>query len=277
VSDPFTEALEAAGAPIVGFAEPSPELRTIVDGPITYYPELIQGSDAWYEVRCGLLTASEMKLILTEPKWDRKEDAAPTIKYNLLKGASNDKERAHVYELAGQRVTKFVEHHYISDDMLRGKDDEIAARELYRQHYAPVEEVGFMTNTRWGFKLGFSPDGFVSDNGFIEAKSRRQKYQMETFTEYVTEGIQPEEYILQTQTGFIVSERKWCDFISFSGGLHMATIRVWPDAKIMNAIIEAAGEFELRVAKKMERYREMLKSTARLIPTERRIETEMHL
>ena len=34
---------------------------------ITYHPELIQGSDEWHAARCGLLTASEMKLIVTPP------------------------------------------------------------------------------------------------------------------------------------------------------------------------------------------------------------------
>ncbi len=72
---------------------------------ITYYPDLIQGSDEWKSARCGLLTASEMKLIIT-----------PTT----LKIASNDKERAHLYELLAQRITRYVEPSYISDDMLRG-------------------------------------------------------------------------------------------------------------------------------------------------------------
>ena len=280
MSDPFTEALDFAGpsetpAPIA--AAPLDELYTIKDGTITYYPNLIQGSDAWKDARCGLLTASEMKLVLTEPKRERKQDGPPTIKYNLLKGASNDKERAHVYELAVQRITKYVEPHYISDDMLRGKEDEIIARDLYGKHYAPTTDMGFITNSRWGFTIGFSPDGLVADNGFIEAKSRRQKYQMETFVEYVRLSLQPEEYILQTQTGFLVTERKWCDFVSFCGGLHMVTIRVWPDPLVMNAIVECAGAFEDRVAAKIEEYREMLKSPARLIPTERRIEQEMFL
>lgn len=275
----FDEALDFAGpseAPITGTAPPV-ELKAIKDGPITYYPELIQGTDEWYAVRCGLLTASEMKLILTEPKRERKPDAPSAVKYTLLKGASNEKERAHIYELLGQRITKYVEPHYISDDMLRGKEDEIVARDLYIKHYAPVQDMGFITNSRWGFTLGFSPDGLVADNGFIEAKSRRQKYQIETFVEYVTEQLQPEEYMLQTQTAFLVTERKWCDFISFSGGLHMATLRVWPDPLIMNAIIEAAGAFEERLAAKLARYQETLKSPARLIPTERRKIEEMHL
>src|SRR3546814_6407235 len=75
--------------------------------------DLIQGSEEWLQARCGLLTASEMKLIVT-----------PT-----LKAANNDKTRTHLYELLAQRVTGYVEPHYISDDMLRGMDDEIIRSE----------------------------------------------------------------------------------------------------------------------------------------------------
>ncbi|MDZ7904624.1 MAG: hypothetical protein U5N55_01660 [Cypionkella sp.] len=82
---------------------------------ITYYPDVEQGSDEWLARRCGVLTASEVKLILT-----------PT-----LKTANNEKTRAHVWELAAQRITQYVEPSYIGDDMLRGMDDEIKARELY--------------------------------------------------------------------------------------------------------------------------------------------------
>jgi len=263
--DPFEEALAIASTPwgdITPSAPPPPERPAVTkDGPITYYWNLVQGSDEWYAARCGLLTASEMKLIVT-----------PTLKI-----ASNDKERTHLYELLGQRITQHVEEHYISDDMLRGKEDEILARDLYSQHYAPVEGIGFMTNSRWGFTLGFSPDGFVGGSGFIEAKSRRQKYGVETIVEYVQEEKQPEDYMMQTQTGFLVSERKWCDFISYSGGLPMATIRIWPDAKVMNAIVEAAGAFEERLAKKLAKYNDVLKSKARLIPTKRREIVEMHV
>ena len=94
---------------------------------ITINRTLVQGSDEWLAARCGLLTASEMHLIVT-----------PT-----LKAASNDRERAHLYELLAQRITKYVEPRYISDDMLRGQEDEIEAVMIYEREYAKVERVGF--------------------------------------------------------------------------------------------------------------------------------------
>ena len=226
---------------------------------ITYHPELEQGSEEWHAARCGLLTASEMKLIIT-----------PTLKI-----ASNDKERAHLYELLAQRVTKYVEPSYISDSMLRGMDDEIEAVLQYGKTYAKVKHVGFITNDKWGFTIGYSPDGVVGEDGQIECKSRSQKYQIQTLCDYVSiDGIDP-DFMIQVQTGLLVSERKWCDLVSYCGGLYMATVRVMPDEKIQAAIIAAATAFEQRLAEKMAKFEAVISSQARLIKTVRKIREEM--
>ena len=135
---------------------------------ITCHRDLIQGSDEWKAARCGLLTASEMKLIVTpppEPDARIKKDGQPYKQREWNPVADNDKCRAHLYELLAQRITGYVEPQYISDDMLRGQEEEVYARALYAEHYAPVEEVGFITNDELGFTLGFSPDGLVGDDG----------------------------------------------------------------------------------------------------------------
>ena len=225
-------------------------------GHVIYHRELYQGTDEWFEARRGLLTASEMHLILTP----------------ALKVADNDKSRSHLHELLAQRITGYVEPSYISDDMLRGQDDEIEARAIYSKHFAEVEQVGFVTNDAWGFTLGYSPDGLVGDDGQIEIKSRRQKFQVAT----IIDDKIPDEHTIQVQTGLLVTGRAWCDFVSYSGGLPMAVVRAFPDEKIQSAIIEAATAFEARLAEKLAAYRDAVKNP-RFIPTERRVEQEMHL
>lgn len=225
-----------------------------------YHQHLIQGSEEWLAARCGLLTASEMKLIIT-----------PT-----LRAASNDKERAHLYELLAQRITRYVEPHYISDDMMRGQEDEIEACIEYGKHYAPVDACGFVTNGKWGFTLGYSPDGLVGAKGLVEVKSRREKYQVQTIIENVAGETIPAEYMAQVQTGLLVADdREWCDFISYSGGLPMAVIRVHPIDEVQDAILEAAEAFEFRLAKKLSEYEAALASEARLTPTVRKIYEEI--
>lgn len=226
---------------------------------IKYYDEITQGSDEWLAARCGLLTASEMKLIVT-----------PT-----LKAASNDKERAHLYELLAQRITGHVEPRYISDDMLRGQEDEIEARFEYEKKYAKVQTVGFVTNDKFGFTIGYSPDGLVGTDGLLECKSRNQKHQIRTLVDYVSaDGIDP-DFMLQCQTGLMVTERKWIDLVSYCGGLPMATVRVHPDEKIQAAILAAATDFEKRLNDAHQKYLAVLASGARLIQTERKIQQEM--
>ena len=226
---------------------------------IKYHANVTQGSEEWLAMRCGLLTASEMKLIVT-----------PT-----LKAASNDKERQHMYELLAQRITGYVEPRYISDDMLRGMEDEIEARIQYGKHYAPVTECGFITNDKWGFTIGYSPDALVGDDGLLECKSRNQKHQIRTLCEYVSADTIDPDYMIQVQTGLMVSERKWIDLVSYCGGLPMATVRVFPDADIQGAIIKASSAFEERLNDAHGKYTELFKRKSRLIQTKRRIIEEM--
>jgi len=215
---------------------------------ITHHPELIQGSDEWLAARCGMITAGSMDLILT-----------PTLKV-----ASNEKERQHLYELAAQRINNYVEPSYIGDDMLRGLEDEVYARALYSEKYAPIEEVGMVTNDRFGFVIGFSPDGLVGDDGLIECKSRRQKYQAQTI---ILDEV-PAEYMLQIQSAMLISEREWCDFISYSGGMPMFVKRVFPDRVMQTAIREAATAFEMRIRAAIKVYEER---AVGLHMTERRV------
>lgn len=223
---------------------------------IRYYEEVLQGSDEWFALRRGILTASEMHLIVTPTR----------------KAANNEKTRAHLYELLAQRISGYVEPTYVGDAMLRGHEEEALARYTYETKYAPVRQVGFVTNDKWGFKIGYSPDGLVGDDGLIECKSRRQKYQIET----IIADEAPAEFMLQIQTGLLVSERKWCDFISYSGGLPMMVKRVPADPEIQDAIVAAATSFERQIAAKIAEYNERLAvNAARLTPTERTIAQEM--
>lgn len=227
---------------------------------VKYHTNLIQGTPEWFQARCGLLTASEMKHIITPAK---------------LQYAQNDKEKSHLYELAAQRITRYVEPHYMSDDMMRGKDDELDAKRYYCDAYANVDEMGFITNDKFGFTLGYSPDGMVTSGGVIEVKGRRQKFQIEV----ILANEMPEEFKIQVQTGLMVSEEPWCDFISFCGGIPMLVKRVEPDLKIQDAIRSAATIFHEKLDRLLESYADkMMDTDIRLVPTERRPpEEDMHL
>lgn len=224
---------------------------------ISYHDHIDQGSEIWLKLRCGRLCASEMKHVIT-----------PTLKV-----ADNEKTRAHLWELLFQRITGFVDPQYVSDSMLRGQEDEIYARAAYEEHYAAVRQTGFITNDKWGFTLGYSPDGIVGDDGLLECKSRAGKYQVQT----IAEDEVPSEFMIQLQTGMLVSERPWIDFVSYSGGLPVYVKRVEADPMIQGAIVAAAQNFELKLAEREREYRATLARMPKIIPTERRLDMEIIL
>mgnify|MGYP002717629925 CR=1 FL=1 len=223
---------------------------------LTVYEELEQGSPEWEQARCGLITASQLNLILT-PK---------------LKIADNEKTRSHCYELAAQRLSGFVEPSYIGSNIERGWADEIRARDKYSEVYAPVQEIGGMVRDFGKFKLWASPDGLVGDDGGIETKSRVQKHQIKT----ITENAVPEEHILQVQACLMVSGRAYWDYISWSGGLPMWVIRVEPDPVVQAAIHQACEAFEAKVQEIMQNYKEKIDSLGSdVIMTDRSLETDV--
>lgn len=201
---------------------------------ITYHHNIEQGTPEWHDIRRGVLTSTAIKTLIT-----------PTGKL-----AENDKTRSHVYDVAAQRITGRTEESYTSFDMMRGHTEEILARELYGEHYAPVTECGFITNEKLGFKVGYSPDGLVGAEGLIEIKSAKAKIQVQR----IVDGGIPSEHMAQVQTGLWVTGREWCDFISYSNGMEMMVVRVNADPAYHELIEKAAIAFEAKVNEVVDAY-----------------------
>lgn len=211
------------------------------------FSELEQGSPEWHDVRRGMITASVVgKLITTK----------------TFKPASNDESRNLTKLLAAERITGWTDPTFMNDDMWRGVECEPIARDFYSEKYAPVTEVGFMVLETDRYKLGYSPDGLVGDDGLIEVKSPRAKGHLST----IVAGTPPIVYMAQMQCGMLVSGRKWCDYVSWYGGMPMFVHRVYPDQKWLDAIHEAVIAFEDNVAETISIYQNAI---ADLHPTER--------
>lgn len=213
------------------------------------YHDVEQGSIEWHNLRCGIVTASEVKHLLTSKG----------------KCADNDKAKAYIAELAAQRITNYVEPVFQTWDMERGHEDEADAKLIYFKHYGRVRNVGFATlEIAQGVTLGASPDGIVGDDGLVEVKSRKQKYQIET----IATGEVPAEYVPQIQAQLLVTGREWCDFISYSGGLPMFVRRVLPDEEMQGQIIAAVCAAEERIQARVYLYNANSKT---LIHTTRKV------
>ncbi|VXB24288.1 lambda exonuclease family protein [Citricoccus sp. K5] len=207
---------------------------------LTVYEDLEQGSEEWLQARAGIVTASTVGQLITT---------------KTLKTAQNDTARGLVSTLVAERITGHVEEIFPNRDMQRGTLSEPYAREIYEQHYAATSEVGFMVRDDWGFKIGYSPDGLVGDDGLIEIKSPRQKTHLNTL---LTDMV-PIHYMAQCQTEMLVSGREWVDFISYNSGMPFFVKRVHPDEQWREAIVNAVKGFESDAAALMETYQLRIK------------------
>lgn len=262
--------------------------------------DVAQRSPDWYAARCGIVTASAVGRLITvrklgaidydcpncgskatapclnkrtsEPIKTLHSERVPSAanKTTVIEPASNDESRALTLSLAAQRITDFTEPTYVTDAMYRGVIEEPIARDLYSQYHAPATEVGFMVRDDWGFKIGLSPDGLVGDDGLIEIKSRGQKKQLQT----VLSGTVPPENVAQCQAALLVSGRQWLDFVSYSAGMALYVIRIYPDPRWHKAIIAAVRMFEDNASQQVALY---LEETRGLPMTERIEELEMRI
>ena len=188
-------------------------------------PDLIQGSDEWHDQRRGMVTASAVGQLITT---------------KTLAVANNDTSRGLTRLLTAERITGWTDPTYVSDDMLRGTEDEPRARDLYSEHFAPVKETGFMVRDDWLFSIGYSPDGLVGDDGLIECKSRRPKIHLAA----ILDDAVPAENMAQLQCALLVSGRKWIDYLSYCGGMPLWRKRIEPDERWFDAIVAAVAAFE---------------------------------
>lgn len=194
-----------------------------------------QGTEQWHAARRGIITASVVGKLITPA---------------TLKVANNETSRAVTLQLTAERITGYTDPTFPTRDMERGTFDEPFARDIYSAHYAPAIETGFMIRDDWGFKLGYSPDGLVGEDGAIEIKSRNQKAQLAT----ILSDTVPLEHQAQIQCGLLVSGRSWLDYVSYASGMHLYVKRVYPDPRWHEAIISAAEQFEATAAETTARY-----------------------
>ena len=112
-----------------------------------------------------------------------------------------------------------------------------------------VVQVGLCISDcgRWGA----SPDGLVGDDGLVELKNPLGKTQVERLL--TLEPKLPTAYIQQVQGQLFVTERSWCDFVSYVPGLPLFVLRVYRDSifcdKLEAALIEFCEELDAVCAK----------------------------
>jgi hypothetical protein len=82
----------------------------------------------------------------------------------------------------------------------------------------------------------------------------------------------PAEYAAQVHAAMLITDRAWCDFTSYCGGLPLFVARVHRDPLIDAALLDALAEAEEMLAGMRCDFDA---AAQELVPTERRIEQEM--
>ena len=186
-----------------------------------------QGSSEWLQLRCGIVTASTMRNLVTASG----------------KPADNDTSRGFVRTLATERIIGVPEFTYPTRPMQRGNLLEPFARDLYAEHYAPVTEVGFIRLDTERYALGFSPDGLVAHDGLVEFKAPGPKEHLRT----ILADEVPTVYKWQVQVGLFTTGRSWIDFCSYCPGMQFYRKRVYPDKESFEVIESAVTNAENQI------------------------------
>lgn len=162
-----------------------------------------QGSRAWWALRLGVATASEMHRLVTEKNWDYAAGARTYIIELLLEkrlGAPLEP-----YDPADRWRDAPTEGRFFSSWTERGTVLEREARTLYEvMNDVEVEQVAFVTNDAGDF--GYSPDGLVGTDGQTEIKC----YGLKSYVQRLL-GLEPLAKDAQIQGGLWITEREWCD------------------------------------------------------------------
>jgi putative phage-type endonuclease len=157
-----------------------------------------QGTDEWFAIRIGKVTASRVADLLAKTKSGY--------------SASRDNYMA---QLVCERLTGQKGESFTNAAMQHGTETEPLARLAYEvSQNVLVDQVGFVPHPT--IKMaGASPDGLVGDNGLLEIKCPNTATHIETL---LSETV-PTKYYTQMQFQMACTEREWCDFVSFDNRL----------------------------------------------------------
>jgi putative phage-type endonuclease len=156
--------------------------------------DIIQGSQEWFALRLGKVTASRVADIVAKTKsgW----------------GASRANYAA---ELIAERLTGMPAASYTNAAMQWGTETEPLARSAYEFYGdCAVQQVAFIQHPVITM-AGASPDGLVSVDGMVEIKCPNTSTHIDTLLGQEVPG----KYLTQMQFQLACSGRRWVDFVSF--------------------------------------------------------------
>jgi hypothetical protein len=179
-----------------------------------------QGSAEWFAARLGIPTASCFDKIITPKTMKMSASAAP-----------------YAHQLLAEQALGIALDNASFGFMERGAVMEKRAVDFYElKRDVDTEKVGFIL--RDDRRVGCSPDLFVGDNGLVEIKVPSAAVHIGYLLD--SEGI---GYRAQVQGQLWLTEREWCDTLSWHPDLPEALVRQVRDEKFIAALAAAVDQF----------------------------------
>jgi putative phage-type endonuclease len=205
--------------------------------------EIVQGSNDWFQIRMGKVTASRVADVIAKTKTGY--------------SATRDNYMA---QLVVERLTQTKAESYTNAAMQWGTDQEPFARAAYEAAQGVmVEEVGFVPHPtiEWA---GASPDGLVGDDGLVEIKCPNTATMIETLLSQKVPG----KYFIQMQFQLACTGRKWCDYVAFDPRMpakaQMFVRRVDRDDEYIAHLEEEIAKFLVEVESQVQKLNEIIES-----------------
>lgn len=197
---------------------------------------IIQGTDAWHQIRTGKVTASKIS----------------DVTANGRGGAPSKTRATYMGQLIAERLTGTPTDTYTSAAMEHGTETEDEARSAYCFYRsATIEQVGFVDHPRIEMS-GMSPDGFVDVYGLVEFKCPNTATHLDTI---FGKNI-PGNYLKQMHWQMACTDREWCDYVSYDPRLpehlRLHVTRVERDDELIAELETAVEEFIAEMEAKIE-------------------------
>ncbi len=212
--------------------------------------ECKQGTDEWFQARVGVVTASELKNLMTPKLEPRKRDSDMVQSYLARKLAER---------WTGQPLPDLFRP---TGEMEQGSIRESVARPWFENEtQLDVQTVGFITTDDG--RCGCSPDGLIGGDCGLEIKCPR----IETHVKYLLDGGVPDEYLTQIHMSMYVTGRPSWYFCSYRPGFPGLIVGCPSDSEIQARI---DGTVKMFLDMLDEGYRKLVKANGGNEPQRRR-------
>ena len=202
--------------------------------------DIEQGTDEWFAIRCGKVTAS------------RVADVIATTKSGYSASRANYEAQLICEILTGKPAESFT-----NAAMQWGTETEPLARAQYELKTGNmVNQIGFVVHPMIE-QAGASPDGLIGEDGCIEIKCPNTSTHLDTL---LSQKV-PSKYITQMTWQMVCTGRKWCDFVSYDPrlpeNLQLYIERIELDEDYAKKLQNEVVMFLLEVNEKVEKLRKI--------------------